>query len=219
MNDFTKQPQQLPTKYLNQDSYGGMSVVGGQISSVPTGVVASQGIQDLPGDRLILDQAGADALTDPAGAQLYGGVYQYVLTRDGSTASPGIGRLAFWLNPVPDPGDYEVTPDETSPNGYPAGVYIITQTQGYYWWIQIAGLADIRSISTLAVATLGAGAYAAMAGAGANVGTFTQFTGAYSNATNEEVDQMNIRFLGQAVELPVAGTNTLVNMPLHNIRW
>lgn len=216
MNDLTKQPQQLPTRYLNQASYGGMSVVGGQISSVPSGVVAGQGIQDLPGDRLILDQAGADAVSDPAGAQLYGGVYQYVQTTSAPTATPGIGRLAFWLNAVPDPGDYEVTPDETD---YIAGAYIIAQTDAYYWWIQIAGITDIRSISTLAVATLGAGAYAAMAGAGANVGSFDQFAGSYSNATNEEVDQMIMWYLGVAIELPVAGTNTLVDMPLSRIRW
>lgn len=213
MNGFLKQPQQLPGSYLNYGS--GMSVVGGQLSTAPSGLVASQGMQDIPGDRMMLDAADALALSDTDIGTLYGGLYQFVHVEENPTATATRGRLAFWSDEDAGPGDYDVSPDE---DDFIAGVFINTLTDNYYWWIQIAGQVDAFFVSTLSVATQGKGVYAAFAGAGANVGGLTQHYGSYSNATNEEVDLMLQRYMGQAVELPVANDITLINIPISRVR-
>lgn len=214
MNGFLKQPQQAVGLYLN---YGvGQSVIGGQLTTAPSGTLASQGNQDIPGDRMMLDSADADALSYTTTGQLYGGTYQYVQTDSTSTASPTIGRLAFWAEDSATVANgYVVNPDE---DDFIAGVFINSLTKGYYGWIQIQGQVDAFFVSTIASPTQGAGVYAARLGAGADVGGLTQFAGTYSNATNEEVDQMLNRYMGQAVELPVASALSLINIPLSRIR-
>lgn len=214
MNGFLKQPQQLPGTYLNAGS--GMSTQGGQLTTAPSPLVASQGMQDIPGDRMILDAADALALSDTSIGTLYGGLYQFVHVEENPTATATRGRLAFWANDSATTGDYDVSPDEDT---FIAGVFINTLTDDYYWWIQIAGQVDAFFVSTLSVATQGVGVYAAMLGAGANVGGLTQQYGIYDNATTQDVDLMLQRYMGQAVELPVANDITLINMPMSRIRF
>lgn len=214
MNGFLKQPQQLPGRYLNTGV--GMTVVGGALTTAPAGI-GSQGMQDFPGDRMILDSADALALSDTTVSTLYGGLYQYVGTKSDSTANPTRGRLAFWTedSAAVDPQIYEVDADE---DDFIAGVFISTPTKGNYWWIQIAGQVDAFFVSTVASPAQGAGAYAARLGAGADVGGLTQHT-VYAGASEADVDQMLNRYMGQAVVLPVASTATAIMIPMARIRF
>ena len=55
-SNWTKQPQQLnQVRYMNAGS--GDSVLGGSINTVPSTVGASQGVQDIPGDRMVLGRS------------------------------------------------------------------------------------------------------------------------------------------------------------------
>lgn len=72
---WSKQPFYLNARALNDVND---AVVGGQITTVPNGVYASQGEQTLPGDHAVLDEAAALALSDTNVGTLHGGYYQYV---------------------------------------------------------------------------------------------------------------------------------------------
>lgn len=220
-SNWTKQPQQLnQQRYINGGS--GDSVVGGSITSVPSGVPASQFIQDIPGDRIIFGQADALALSKTSVGTLYGGLYQYVRTKSNSTATPTLNRLVYWDNTV-NYNLYQVTPDEVT--GMIAGSCINTLTKGYSWWIQIAGLASLRfRASITGTPTVGRGVFAAMAGAGSDVGTVDQLVGASTavttgGANNVGVDTLIANYMGVAVVLPVNGTSTLVEVPLRRVRF
>src|ERR1700676_698809 len=91
---FTKQADFLTARYLNDVND---ATLGGQIQSVPAGVPASQGIQTQPGDRIVLDDATALALSDTAIGTLWGGIYEYVQSKAASTAAPAVGIAAFFL--------------------------------------------------------------------------------------------------------------------------
>ncbi len=54
------------------------AVVGGQLTTVPVGVAASQGEQTLPGDHLVLDEAAAFGASNKTVGTLHGGYFQYV---------------------------------------------------------------------------------------------------------------------------------------------
>src|SRR5262245_6699656 len=111
-SNWTKQPQQInQQRYFNSGS--GDSIVGGAITSVPSAVGATQGVQDVPGDRLVFGQADAVAMSNTTVGTLYGGLYQYVRTKSTSTATPTLSRLVFWDNTV-NYNLYQVTPDEVA---------------------------------------------------------------------------------------------------------
>jgi len=149
---FTKQATFQTSKYLNDvnDPLGGP-----QIQSVPGGI-APQFDQDYPGDRICLDDATAYALSDTTVGTLYGGIYEYVITKSGSTAAPALGVPAFYL--AADIGatttglNYEVTPD-ANPTAAAAtflqGVYISAPTKGNQCWIQVSGIATVQYQATV----------------------------------------------------------------------
>lgn len=224
-SNFTKQPQQLnQVRYMNDGA--GDSVIGGQITSVPSGVVASQGIQDIPGDRIILGHMDAYALSDSTVGLLYGGLYQYVTTYASSTASPGRGQLAFWRNATTTPqayNNYVVSADEATQ--LIAGVFISSPTKGNSWWIQIAGFASIKFLTTITgTPTVNRGVFAAYAGAGSDVGRVDQFVGASTavttgGATNVGIDSLLANYVGSALVLPQNNTISLVWMPTQWINY
>src|SRR5262245_28112020 len=169
-SNWTKQPQQLnQVRYLNSGT--GDSVVGGSLGTVPSTVQASQFVQDIPGDRIILGHADALALSNTTSVgTLYGGLYQYVRTKSNSTATATRGRLVFWELTV-NYNLYQVTPDEVQ--GLIAGAVITsTITKGYNWWIQVAGFASLQFKTTITgTPTIDRGVFASMAGTGSDVGT------------------------------------------------
>ena len=135
------------------------TLVGGQLTTMPTGF--SQYQQNLPGDRIILDDVTALALSDTSVGTLYGGIYMYVATLSTATASPAVGSIAFFTGAsvsgsasVP----YQVTSDAQATTTLPAmiaGIFINAVTKGNWGWIQVAGVASILMDSTISSTVLG----------------------------------------------------------------
>jgi len=148
---FVKPPFYLSARYLNDVND---SLQGGLIQALPSSVNASQFQQNIPGDRIILDDATALALSDTTVGTLYGGIYMYVNTLSSSTASPARGTACFYTaasiggaNPA-----YQFTADANPTTAIPtffAGVFINAITKGNLGWIQIAGIASCLFDSAL----------------------------------------------------------------------
>jgi hypothetical protein len=155
---FTKQADFLTAAYLNDVND---LTLGGQIQSVPTAVPATQGIQTLPGDRIILDDATAYALSDTVIGTLYGGIYMYVQATYTTTA-PVVGGIGFFktadIGSTTAPNSYiaygDAQPSTTVPS-YVLGIFINAITKAYYGWIQIAGVATVLFDSTVTATTTG----------------------------------------------------------------
>ncbi len=212
---WTKGPLYINARRLNDVDD---TVLQGAIQTVPGGSVTgvNQGIQDLPGDRLVLSTADALALSDTAIGTLFSGMYQYVRTTSTSTAANSRGRLSFWNTALEAAGTpYIVTPDETQAQGVAMlnGVFLNTIVKGDLGWTQILGKASIQARAVFTgIAAQGVGAYAAAAGAGADVGSFDVFNGDAANPTFDQVDKMIVRYLGVTEALPVAASITTVDL-------
>jgi hypothetical protein len=151
---LTKQADFLTAKYLNDVND---SVAGGAVVSVPSGAPSPQVSQTLPGDRIVLDDATALALSDTAVGTLYGGIYMYVGATYTTTA-PAKGQIAFWTATNLTGGVYTVNGDAqptTAIPSYIAGIFINAITKAYYGWIQIAGLATVLFDGALTAAAAG----------------------------------------------------------------
>lgn len=155
---FTKQADQLTAKFLNDVND---TVSGGAVVSLPSGVQSPQVSATQPGDRIILDDASAIALSDTAVGTLFGGIYEYVQTLSTATASPAVGTAAFFraadiVNPPVTP--YLVSSDANPSTAIPtyfAGVFINAITKGNFGWIQIAGIANCLFDSALTATAAG----------------------------------------------------------------
>lgn len=150
---LTKQADYLSAKYLNDVND---SVSGGNIVGVPAGAPSAQIWQTQPGDRIVLDDATALALSDTTVGTLYGGIYMYVKYTTTTTAAV-VGGIAFFA--VADVGtSYTVygdaKPATTTPS-FIAGIFINAITKGNYGWIQIAGVASVLFDSTITATTAG----------------------------------------------------------------
>jgi hypothetical protein len=202
---FTKQADFLTARYLNDVND---TALGGQIQSVPAAVPASQGIQTQPGDRIILDDATALALSDTTIGTLYGGIYEYVQTLSTATATPARGTAAFYRQA--DVGSttgtsYLVTSDANPTTAIPtffAGVYISALTKGNYGWIQVAGIASCLFDS--AVTAAAAGNWVTVKVSAAVASTFD--VGAAAGVVTLAA------IVGVAVQLPVISTITQVGI-------
>lgn len=221
-SNWTKQLQQVSAagqRYLNGGS--GDEIVGGRLTGVPSGLNVSQGIQDIPGDRLILGMADALAMSNTTIGTLYGGMYQYMTSYSAAVATPTIKRGLFWRIASAD-DSYVVTPDESGAMGadYWAGIAINTLTAGYSWWMQIAGKATglFRTLLT-GVGAAGCGVYFAAAGAGADVGTFDVFAGAGGAPTFDDVQHMQNLYVGVAETAPANATASVFDMDTKRVRY
>lgn len=220
-NQFSKQPQQISSAfggYLNGGH--GDSVVGGAISGVPASIGATQGIQDIPGDRLVLGMSDALAMSNTTVGTLYGGVYQYITMLSTSVLSAVIGAACFWVTATgtATSDSYTVTADETQAEGanYKAGVFINVITKGYSAYIQIAGMVNALFTTPL-TGTGAAGAQAFVAADGA--GGFDVFDGMGANPTFDQVQSMISRQSGVLHAAASAATKSIINMPLNQVRW
>jgi len=139
---LTKQATLNTAKFLNDVNDASS---GGVIVSVPTGVTGPQVSQDLPGDRIVLDDATALALSDTVIGTLLGGVYMYVKTT-AVTRVAARGGIAFFktadlgvaYNVYSDPDPSAAVPTHI------AGIYISAPTSGNFCWIQVAGAASVQ---------------------------------------------------------------------------
>lgn len=180
---LTKQADQLTARRLNDVND---AVSGGSIVSLPAGVASPAASATQPGDRIVLDDITALALSDTTVGTLFGGVYMYVGTVAGATAAPAVGTIAFWrTNELPGGATqgYTVTSDANPTTAIPvyiAGIFINAITKGNFGWIQVAGVATVLPDSALTAATNGAWAsakvsasVASTADAGAVIGVVT----------------------------------------------
>jgi hypothetical protein len=133
-------------------------------------------------------------------ATLYGGRYQYVQTKAGSTIAPARGLVCFW-DPA-TPGGYVVTPDDPGGGADIAGIYISAPTKGNYCFIQVAGVVGMQAVASLARAE-GIGDVLVV-GAGSAVDNIDN---------NDPQDGNTINgIVGIAIELPVDATITLARI-------
>lgn len=120
------------------------SVMGGALVSVPTGAPQVASSQLIAGDRIVLDDPTALAVSSLAIGTLLGGVYMYVKTT-AVTRQAVRGGIAFFK--TADLGlQYAVYSDadpSTSVPTHVAGVYINALTSGNFGWIQVAGAAGV----------------------------------------------------------------------------
>ena len=138
---LTKQADQLTAKYLNDVNDAN---AGGTLVSVPTGAPQAAVSATQPGDRIVLDDATALALSDSAIGTLYGGVYMYV---QASVTTRAIVRGGIGFFKQADLGVQYVAYSDAQPSTsvptYVAGIFINALTTLYYGWIQVAGAASI----------------------------------------------------------------------------
>src|SRR4051812_29985094 len=91
---FSKQAAPYLVGRMNANNNGDLPVIGGSVANYPSGL-ASQYIQNLPGDRIILDPVTATAYSNNSVGNLYTGTYRYVVTAN-STSAPTLGHGCFW---------------------------------------------------------------------------------------------------------------------------
>lgn len=147
---LTKQADQLTAKFLNDVND---SVAGGALVSVPSGAPAIAVSATQPGDRIVLDDATALALSDTAIGTLFGGVYMYVKMTTVTRACVR-GGIAFFK--TADIGSaYTVYSDADPTTAVPthiAGIFINVITTAQFGWIQVAGAASVLFDSTVLTA-------------------------------------------------------------------
>jgi hypothetical protein len=155
---LTKQADQLTARFLNDVND---ATSGGSLVSLPSGVTGPQVNATQPGDRIVLDDISAAALSDTAIGTLFGGIYMYVGTLSSAAASPARGTCAFYRAadlPTAVANLYQVTSDVQPLTTIPtfiAGVFINAVTKGNFGWIQIAGVCMCLFDSAITAAAVG----------------------------------------------------------------
>lgn len=146
---LTKQADFLTAKYLNDVND---SVAGGAPVSVPSGAPVVATSQTRPGDRIVLDDITALALSDTVIGTLYGGVYMYVqaviVTRAIVRGGIGFFKAADVIAGTNAYVAYSDAQPSTTVPSYIAGVFINVITTAQYGWIQVAGAASVLFDST-----------------------------------------------------------------------
>lgn len=212
---LTKQADFQSAKFLNDVND---SAAGGVIVSIPAGAPSPAVSQTIPGDRIVLDDATAVALSDTAVGTLFGGIYMYVGTLASATANPARGSAAFYRAadlPSAVTALYQVTSDAQPTTTLPtllAGVFINAITKGNFGWIQIGGIASCLWDSALSAITVG-GMVTARGIAGVAATVASTFDVGAAVATPATVAIANAQIAGAfgiAIVLPVVSTVTAV---------
>lgn len=152
---------------------------------------------------------------------VWGGQFQYVRLA-AAAGAVALGQILFWDLSVAQTL-YQVTSAET---GTTPGAQMIaginlnpSWTAGNYGFIQILGPVDVKFRAALTGApNIGVSVYAAAAGAGADNGRADVLATA-DPANYTDVGLFLNRLLGTAIELPVAGGTTLVDLKIQNPRF
>lgn len=206
---LTKQATFLTFKFLNDVND---SASGGVPVSLPAGVPLPQSSQTLPGDRIVLDDATALALSDTTVGTLFGGIYMYVQTLAAGTTAPARGAAAF-IRAADFPGGatqaYMVTGDPQPTAAIPtfvAGVFINAITKGNFGWIQVGGTMSCLFDATITAAAVGNPVTLKI---GSTTGTFD--VGVAVAATLAGTIAAVDTLVGMAIVLPVLSTITTVH--------
>ena len=230
---FSKQAAPFLVGRLNANNNGDLPTIGGQITTAPSGLTASQFIQNLPGDRIILDPLTATAYSNNTVGNLYTGTYRYVVTAN-STSAPTIGHGCVWdCNNATNAataaydGTYTVNSDEPANHGVSlfAGVFINNITKTNMGWIQETGKATVKFRTTLSAnAAIGGGVYLTAGGNNANAADVGSFDAGSNNAANQTyfqiaIDQALVRYVGVAEQTPTNNNLSLIDMVFRPFRW
>lgn len=180
----------IPSGYLNatDDLYPGggtaQNKFGGQL-----------------GKQITIDSAQAAQLSKSSIGTLYAGTYQYVKLKAGATA-PVRGAAVFWDNAVAA-STFQVVQIESSTTltaASMAGVVLNTVTAGNYFWIQTAGIATCKFVSSITgTAATGRPVFISIAGT-TSIGLFDVLDDLVLSAGARFLE----RFVGWAVTVPVA---------------
>lgn len=204
---LTKQAVSLTAKFLNDVND---SASGGQLVSVPSGVPVPPSSQTIAGDRIVLDDATALALSDTAVGTLFGGVYMYVGLLTGSAAASAVGAVAFYRSnelPAGATQAYTVTADPqpaTTTPTYVAGIFINVISKGSFGWIQVAGTANVLFGAALVATLAGTNVFASQTTAGAaDAGVAAAYAGPVT--TTGSLSVALAAHIGTAIGLPVVG--------------
>lgn len=151
---------------------------------------------------------------------VYGGAFQYVRLAAGATAVV-VGQIVFWDLTVAQ-NLYQVTTLEsgTTPGAqFRAGIVLNSGwSAGYYSFVQVLGPTFVKFRAALTgTAAVGVPVYAAAAGVGADNG-FADVIGSADPADFSDVNLMQQRYLGTAMQLPTAGGLKLVDLAWQNVR-
>jgi hypothetical protein len=152
-NTFVKAPWYFsgPLNSVND------ATLGGQLTSMPTGFTQYQ--QDLPGDRIIIDDVTAAALSNST-TTLFGGIYMYVNVT-WTTQAAAAGAIAFFTGAsvsATATNLYQVNGDAQATTTLPAmiaGIFLNAVSKGNWGWIQVAGVANVLMDSTISSTVLG----------------------------------------------------------------
>lgn len=238
---FSKQGAPFLLGRLNANNNGDLPVIGGSLTVAPSGLSASQFIQNLPGDRIILDPLTATAYSNNTVGNLYTGTYRYIVTQN-SASAPTINHAAFWFcnnntgaATAAQDGLYAVTSDEAANHTVSlfAGVFINNITKTNMGWIQESGKATVKMATAITgTPAVGAPVYHLNGGNNnnaADVGSFDQLDGANSaaifaaNSTTgyTTVGGMISRFVGVAESLPSNNNAAIIDMVMSkaSFRW
>lgn len=139
---------------------GNFRVTGGFLNAVNDAAIGG-GPADALGQGLAEGQLGVivgydrDQISrayDSSVGTLYGGLYQYVKFKAGTTASNARGQIIFW----DDFDDYVVTPDAAATTeAFIAGITLNAVTKGNYGWIQVAGVVGVKFRATVTSNNIG----------------------------------------------------------------
>jgi len=145
----------ITQRYLNTAAYTGDPAPGVlvQTSDVSGSIVQSYG--GFLGAILTLNAADAANYSDPASATLYAGKFQYV--HFVPTTGPAVqGQVVFWKDTTANllAALRDVTSDESAGElGEIAGIALANTAKNKYWWIQIAGVAQVKFAASNNAAT------------------------------------------------------------------
>ncbi len=225
-------------RFLNPSNFNGDTTPGGNINTSPAANTATQYLQNLPGDRVILDPISANALSNNSVGNLYTGTYRYYGTNNNSSSSPTRGRAVFIAQTghnFANDAKYQVTSDEPANNGYAyfAGVCINNDTKGNYDWFQESGKTSCAFRQTLSgTGALGQPVYIAAGGNNNNandVGAFDVLDGGNSaaiftaNSTNAytTIGAMMVKYVGVSEDVAPSNNNiSLVDIDFRRAyRW
>ena len=149
----------ITQRYLNTASYAGDPSPGQVVSTSQVSGSIVQTFGGLLGKIWALSKDAANYLSDLTnGQQLYPGNYQYVQFYASSSAAAAVqGQVVYWLDNTTNllsGGGWIVTPDESAAQlGLVAGIALADTAKGYYWFIQTAGVAQVKFASSNNAAT------------------------------------------------------------------
>ena len=191
------------------------TVIGG-VPATPSTTTSMVGGQ--LGKEIDLDDS--QLIYDSSMGIVFGGVFRYVRLAAAATAVV-VGQLVFWDISVAD-NLFQVTTSEagsTTGAQFMAGIVLNSDWDaGNYSFIQTLGPTDVKFRAALtSAAAIGMAVYAAAVGAGADNG-FADTISSANPTLFSDVALMQNRYIGAAIELPVNGGLTLVNVNLRNRR-